>query len=282
MIRIAQWLVVAVMLVAVGCDGEPAAWQQAEATDTVQAYESYLQDHADGAHAVQANTRLAELREQQAWQEAEQQGTIAAIETFLRRHPDGKHHGPAQATLEELRDARDWTAAQQADTLADYQQYLTTHPAGVGTSQAAARLRALKKQERLRLSMWAGLSLLRDGGSALLRQGNPLSVYTLGDDIDIALKQPVASGGSRFTVDITGLKDGALRVQKDGRMCLFGDARVKIKSLPGQPGVVDMTVIARVSDKQCIPHPERLAECTATLDGVAYHLQGGVWQPVAP
>lgn len=277
--RIAQGLLVAMMLGVAGCDREPAAWQQAQAADTVAAYESYLQEHADGPHAVQANTRLTELHEQQAWQEAEKQGTIAAIETFLKNHPEAAHAGPAQAALERLRDARDWAAAQQADSLADYQRYLTMHPAGLGTSQAAARLRELGKSQRLRRSMWAGLSLLNDGGSALLRQGIPLSVYTLGDDIDIALKQPVDSGGWRYLVDIIALKGGALRVQKDGRMCLFGDARVTITSLPGQPGAVSMTVIAQVCDTQCIPHPQRLAQCTANLDGVAYHLQNGAWKP---
>ena len=48
-------MLAAAMLLA-GCDREPAAWEAATAANTIRSYEQYLADHADGAHAAEANS----------------------------------------------------------------------------------------------------------------------------------------------------------------------------------------------------------------------------------
>ncbi len=83
-----------------GAEGQ--AWAAAERTATLAAYESYLGQHPDGSHAIEAARRIGSLRavaEQRAWDEAVRAGTADAYRAFLQSYSDGPHAGDARQRL---------------------------------------------------------------------------------------------------------------------------------------------------------------------------------------
>lgn len=96
--------ILAVVIAAVvlgGCSRQESAWRQAERQHSVAAYEAYLRDYPAGAHAPEARTRLADLREQQEWDRALRFNTPEAFQRYLSRYPSGRY---AQAARDRLSD----------------------------------------------------------------------------------------------------------------------------------------------------------------------------------
>jgi len=96
--------ILAIVIAAVvlgGCSRQESAWRQAERQHSVAAYEAYLRDYPAGAHAPEARTRLADLREQQEWDRALRFNTPEAFQRYLSRYPSGRY---AQAARDRLSD----------------------------------------------------------------------------------------------------------------------------------------------------------------------------------
>jgi hypothetical protein len=95
----AMLVVVSVMLVA-GCSRERIDWKSAEAADTQESYNHFLQLHPDSALATQARARLAQLAEDKDWQHASAADTADAYKQFLGQHPNGKWTEEARIRME--------------------------------------------------------------------------------------------------------------------------------------------------------------------------------------
>lgn len=74
-------------LAAAGCDREPESWNAAEAADDAAAYETYLAEYPNGAHAEEAEQR----REASAWTAARAENTSDAYAAYLDAHTNGAH-----------------------------------------------------------------------------------------------------------------------------------------------------------------------------------------------
>jgi hypothetical protein len=104
--------VVAVMLIAAmlaGCSREKIDWKSAEAADTVEAYDHFLQRHPDGELSTQARARVAQLNEARDWKKASAADTADAYRQFLAQHENGKWAGEARIRVENF--ALDGTAS---------------------------------------------------------------------------------------------------------------------------------------------------------------------------
>jgi cell division septation protein DedD len=95
----AMLVVVSVTLVA-GCSRERIDWKSAEAADTQESYNHFLQLHPDSALATQARARLAQLAEDKDWQHASAADTADAYKQFLAQHPNGKWAEEARIRME--------------------------------------------------------------------------------------------------------------------------------------------------------------------------------------
>ena len=84
----------------VGCSRERIDWKSAEAADTQEAYDHFLQLHPDSALATQAHTRLAQIAEDKDWQHASAADTADAYKQFLAQHTSGKWAEEARIRLE--------------------------------------------------------------------------------------------------------------------------------------------------------------------------------------
>jgi cell division septation protein DedD len=92
-------VIMSVMLVA-GCSRERIDWKSAEAADTQEAYNHFLELHPDSALATQAHTRLAQLAEDKDWQHASAADTADSYKQFLAQHPNGKWAEEARIRME--------------------------------------------------------------------------------------------------------------------------------------------------------------------------------------
>ena len=101
-IRHSRWTVVVggVLLGLAGCNRVASDWKTAQAADTTESYQQFLQQHQDSEFAAQAQTRMRQLTEDREWQAASGQDTKEAYEQFLAQHADSKWAQEAHARLE--------------------------------------------------------------------------------------------------------------------------------------------------------------------------------------
>ena len=84
----------------VGCSREKIDWKSAEAADTVEAYDHFLERHPDGDLSTQARARVAQLNEERDWKRASAADTADAYRQFLTQHENGKWAGEARIRVE--------------------------------------------------------------------------------------------------------------------------------------------------------------------------------------
>jgi cell division septation protein DedD len=83
-----------------GCSREKIDWKSAEAADTVQGYDRFLERHPDGALATQARARVAQLIEDRDWKKATSADTAESYREFLAQHESGKWAEEARIRIE--------------------------------------------------------------------------------------------------------------------------------------------------------------------------------------
>ncbi len=82
------------------CSGQQSDWQKTRATNTTDAYESFLKKYPNGEFAAQAHARAKELYEERDWQKARDLDSADAYQAFLKQYPDGKWAEEARIRVE--------------------------------------------------------------------------------------------------------------------------------------------------------------------------------------
>jgi cell division septation protein DedD len=113
-----------------GCSREKIDWKSAEAADTVEGYDHFIERHPDSALVTQARTRVAQLNEDRDWKKATGTDTAEAYREFLAQHENGKWAEEARIRIENF--ALDGSAAGPAQPGAE------AAPALAATSPAPA------------------------------------------------------------------------------------------------------------------------------------------------
>lgn len=103
---------VCVMLLMGGCSREQQDWRSAESTDTVEAYDRFIQKHPESELTTQARARVAQLGEERDWQRAGSADNVEAYRQFLAEHPNGKWAQEARIRIE------NFSLSEQAGTAA--------------------------------------------------------------------------------------------------------------------------------------------------------------------
>jgi hypothetical protein len=110
-----------------GCSREKIDWKSAEAADTVESYDHFIERHPDSALVTQARTRVAQLNEDREWKRATATDTAEAYRQFLAQHESGKWSEEARIRVENF--ALDGAATGVAKPAMDTQA--AASPAGV-------------------------------------------------------------------------------------------------------------------------------------------------------
>jgi cell division septation protein DedD len=82
------------------CSREKIDWKSAEAADTVESYDHFIERHPDSPLATQARTRVTQLNEDRDWKRASSTDTADAYRQFLTQHDSGKWAEEARIRIE--------------------------------------------------------------------------------------------------------------------------------------------------------------------------------------
>jgi cell division protein FtsN len=78
------------LLVLAGCSREKSDWRSAQAADSPESYQQFIDEHPDSSQVATARERLQQLAEEKDWRAAAETDTLEAYQQFLAAHPGGK------------------------------------------------------------------------------------------------------------------------------------------------------------------------------------------------
>lgn len=87
-------------VILLGACGELQDWRSTQRADTLEAYQSFLEQHPQSQYAPVAQRRLADLEEQRDWLIATESDSAEAYRTFINAHPKGRWTREARLRLQ--------------------------------------------------------------------------------------------------------------------------------------------------------------------------------------
>jgi len=138
---------------------EEAAWQKAQAADTIASYKAFLAAHGTSSFAEAARTKVRALeeaarqREDAAWAAAQKTDTMAAYKAFIAAHSQSRYLAEARKKLSAAEAAwrkkatAAFEAAKAKDTVVAYTAFLTSYADAPEADEAKGLLAKAKKRE---------------------------------------------------------------------------------------------------------------------------------------
>ncbi len=136
-----------------GCNRQGAAWEHAQQTNTVDAYQQFVQDYPSSPHADEARQQAQALERAQRWQQVKQTDTIAAYQQFLGEFSKGQEVQEAQQRLNDLKRQQQWQQLQDSQDVQALQAFVADNqgtPAAQQAQQRIDQLQAAAQQEQER------------------------------------------------------------------------------------------------------------------------------------
>jgi cell division protein FtsN len=140
-------MTVLTVIVLLACSSPESDWKKADAQGTVAAYQAFLKDHPNNAHADQARDRIHALEDEQAWAGAQKTNTPESFQAYLQNEPKGGHFAEAHDRTTTLERSAAWKVVQTNATAPALQEFLERYPQGPEADQARAQLQTLKAGE---------------------------------------------------------------------------------------------------------------------------------------
>ncbi len=88
------------LLSLVGCSREKSDWRSAQAADTSESYQQFIDEHPESTLVTSARERLTQLAEDKDWRSAAAVDSVEAYQHFLAQYPQGKWAKEAQVRLD--------------------------------------------------------------------------------------------------------------------------------------------------------------------------------------
>lgn len=137
--------------------GEGALWERARTEHSLTAYNAYLDQFPDGAHADEALRQIQELEEEREWRKAGRIDRIYAYRSFLRSFPAGRHVDAARMRILQLqeetkreaaaqREEEAWNDVKSTDDVLILQSFINLFPDGRYVPEARSRIRQLETE----------------------------------------------------------------------------------------------------------------------------------------
>jgi len=152
-VNILRGMALLTVIVLLACSSSESDWKKADAQGTLAAYQSFLKDHPNNAHADQARDRIYALVDEQAWADAQKTNTLESFQTYLQKQPKGVHSAEAHDGIAAFERSAAWKVARASATATALQEFLEKYPQGPEADQARTQLQTLKAGEyRLQLA----------------------------------------------------------------------------------------------------------------------------------
>ena len=84
----------------VGCSREKSDWRSAQAADTSESYQQFIDAHPDSTLTTTARERLAQLAEERDWRSAAEADSLDSYEHFVALYPQGKWAKEARVRID--------------------------------------------------------------------------------------------------------------------------------------------------------------------------------------
>jgi hypothetical protein len=88
------------LLALAGCSREKSDWRSAQAADSPESYQQFIDKHPESSQVATARERLQQLAEEKDWRGAAGVDTLAAYQQFLTQYPAGKWAKEAQVRVD--------------------------------------------------------------------------------------------------------------------------------------------------------------------------------------
>jgi hypothetical protein len=111
-----------IVLALIGCATAQEDWEKAQAHNTVQAYQEFLETHPSSEWTDIAKHKMEEAD----WERAENLNIFQTYQEFLAKYPSGEHADIAKQKIEEF----DWWKTAKTNTIQAYQAFLARYPSG--------------------------------------------------------------------------------------------------------------------------------------------------------
>jgi hypothetical protein len=83
-----------------GCSRERSDWRSAQAADSPESYQQFIEAHPDSSHVATARERLQQLAEEKDWRAAAATDTPQAYEQFIAQYPAGRWAKEARVRID--------------------------------------------------------------------------------------------------------------------------------------------------------------------------------------
>ena len=132
---IASLVVIVALISLYGCSREAQDWETAQSANSIEAYQAYIEQYAEGEFRPEAEALIESLR----FANAEEENTTEALDAFLAYHPEGKNAAAARQRIEEIL----LNEAEEANTIAGYQAFLDLYTEGPSADRARELLEGI-------------------------------------------------------------------------------------------------------------------------------------------
>lgn len=88
------------LLALAGCSREKSDWRSAQAADSPESYQQFIDKHPESSQVATARERLQQLAEEKDWRAAAGVDTLAAYQQFVAQYPAGKWAKEAQVRID--------------------------------------------------------------------------------------------------------------------------------------------------------------------------------------
>ena len=88
------------LLALAGCSREKSDWRSAQAADSPESYQQFIDKHPESSQVATARERLQQLAEEKDWRAAAGVDTLAAYQQFIAQYPAGKWAKEAQVRID--------------------------------------------------------------------------------------------------------------------------------------------------------------------------------------
>ncbi|HEV7689519.1 MAG TPA: hypothetical protein VGO52_01790 [Hyphomonadaceae bacterium] len=130
---------------------EKADWANAQRTDVIDLYETYLGKWPQGPNAGKAKDRLDALwrTDQGAYVRARRSGSPVELQEFVRAYPRSGYVADARREMDAIRlhDGEAWRVALQTNTVEAYDFYLSSQPWGEYRIDASNSIQDLRERD---------------------------------------------------------------------------------------------------------------------------------------
>jgi outer membrane protein assembly factor BamD (BamD/ComL family) len=133
-------------------------YEKAVATNTITAYENYIQKFPKSKYNPDVKQRLFVLRDNAAYNTAYQQNTISSYEKYLYNFPNGNETNRKFANeklkilKKEKEETDNWTLTKDKDDIASYEAFMKSYPNSKRTYEARTRIAELKDLQSWQLA----------------------------------------------------------------------------------------------------------------------------------